>query len=211
MLIPVEVLFVVVMGSTAVRQSWSAATIPALLLVAATVPVLVEPGATSRFPAWVHGFYLSFLLAGPFAGAQLGFYGRWERWERWERWDKVVHTSSGLLVGYATIFALGVISRRQNIGLPPVLLVGGILATGGFIAAMWEIAEFSSEHLLGTRAQNGNLEDTMTDIICGIAGATAVSIAMSLHLKGHRFPLIVSLLQERDFRFKLSRNGELEL
>ena len=193
MMVPVETLFLGCLGSAAATHSWNRAVIPALLLGAVLVPVLLELGSKSRFPQWIHGYYLLFLLAGPFAGAQLGLYGIWERW------DKVIHTSSGVLIGCATIFALGVISRRQKVGLPPALLVSGILTVGGFVAAVWEIIEFSSDHLVGTRAQNGSLEDTMTDIICGIAGATAMGIAMSIHLKARRIPLIESLLQDRDF------------
>lgn len=201
MLIPVEVLFLGFLGSAIAMRSGNDATIPALLTIAATVPVLLELESLSRFPPWLHGFYLAFLLAGPFAGAQLGFYSVWDRW------DKVIHTSSGVLVGFATVFALGVVGRRQRLALPPALLLAGILAAGGFVAAVWEIAEFSSDHLVGTRAQNGSLEDTMADIICGMAGATAVGIAMGIHLRGRRFRLIASLLRDRDFTLAIPGIG----
>ncbi|RAX45953.1 hypothetical protein DQ353_20805 [Arthrobacter sp. AQ5-05] len=116
----------------------------------------------------------------------------------YSRLSIVENARSGLLVGFAVIFAFGVIGRRHLLVFPPFLLTAGILTTGGFIAAAWEITEYTSDHLLGTRAQNASLEDTMTDIIFGVAGATAVAITMSIHHRGHRLPLVDSLLRDRD-------------
>lgn len=192
-LVSAEILLLGFVVAAAITRSWAEIVIPALLVVGALVPALLEIGFRAWFPVWMHGFYIGFLLAGPFAGGRLGFYGIWDPW------DKVIHASSGLLVGFAVIFAFGVIGRRYLLAFPPFLLTAGILTTGGFIAAAWEIAEYSSDHLLGTLAQNASLEDTMTDIICGVAGATAVAITMSIHHKGHRLPLIDSLLRDRDF------------
>ena len=89
--------------------------------------------------------------------------------------------------------------------LPPFLVVAGVVTTGGFVAAAWEIAEFSSDRILGTHAQNASLQDTMTDIICGILGAIAVAVAVGIHLRGHPVPPVSSLLRNRDFAASVPR------
>ncbi len=199
MLIPVEVLYLGFLGGAAVTNAWSEAVIPALLIAAALIPSRLELSIEARFPTWVHGCYLGFLLLGPFAGARLGLYAFWPHW------DKAIHTFSGILVGCAATFALGIVSRRKHVDLPPFLVVAGVVTTGGFVAAAWEIAEFSSDHILGTHAQNASLQDTMTDIICGILGAIAVAVAVGIHLRGHPVPPVSSLLRNRDFAASVPR------
>jgi hypothetical protein len=193
MLVPVEMLFLGFLAAAAVTNAWSEAVVPALLAVAALVPSSVERAIEARFPAWLHVCYQGFLLVGPFAGTRLGLYAFRPDW------DKVVHVISGLLVGCAITFALGTVGRRKHLDLPPFLVVAGVVAAGGFVAAAWEIAEFTSDGLLGTHAQNASLPDTMTDIICGVLGAIIVAIAVGIHLRGHPVPPVASLLRNRDF------------
>jgi hypothetical protein len=193
MLVPVEVLFLGFLAVSAVTQAWSGAVVPALLVAAALVPSAVELAIRARCPAWLHGCYFGLLLAGPFVGSRLGLYAFWTQW------DKVIHTFSGALVGCAITFALGVAGRRTGLALPPFLVVAGVMTSGGFVAAAWEIAEFTSDHFLGTRAQNAGLEDTMTDIICGVLGVIPVAVAVGIHHRGHPVTLITSLLRNHDF------------
>ncbi|MCG2624463.1 hypothetical protein LVY72_21475 [Arthrobacter sp. I2-34] len=193
MLLPVELLFLCFLAVSAVSQAWGEAAVPTMLVVAALVPSAVETAIRSRFPTWLHGCYFGFLLAGPLVGSRLGLYAFWTQW------DKPVHTFSGVLVGCAVTFALGVAGRRTGVALPPFLVVAGIITSGGFAAAAWEIAEFTSDSVLGTRAQHAGLEDTMTDIICGVLGAVIVAAAVGIHHRGHPVPWVTSLLQDRDF------------
>lgn len=193
MLVAVEVLFLVILAVSVVAQAWSEAVVPALLMGAALVPSAVELAIKARCPGWLHGCYFGFLLAGPFVGSLLGLYAFWTQW------DKPVHTFSGALVGCAVTFALGVVGRRTGLALPPFLVVAGVVTSGGFVAAAWEIIEYTSDHFLGTRAQHAGLDDTMTDIICGVLGAIIVAVAVGIHHRGHPLTLITSLLRNRDF------------
>lgn len=165
MLVAVEVLFLGYFAVSAVMRTWALAVIPGLLAFAALVPWWLEQAVEARLPTWLHATYLAFLLAGPFAGGRLGLYAIWPHW------DKAIHTLSGFLVGSTVFLGLGVIRRRNNLPLPPYLVGAAVMATGGFVAATWEIAEYTSDRLLGTHAQNASLDDTMTDIICGLLGA----------------------------------------
>lgn len=193
MLAAVEVLFLGFLAVSAAMQAWSEAAVPAMLAAAALVPSAVELALQARCPTWLHGCYFGFLLAGPFVGSRLGLYAFWTQW------DKPVHAFSGFLVGCAITFALGIADRRMRLALPPFLVVAGVVASGGFVAAAWEIAEYTSDHFLGTRAQHAGLDDTMTDIICGLLGAITVAVAVGIHHRGRPVTWITSLLRNRDF------------
>jgi hypothetical protein len=193
MLAVAEVFFLGFLAVSAVTQAWSEAAVPAMLVGAALVPSAVELAINARCPTWLHGCYFGFLIAGPFAGSRLGLYAAWTQW------DKPVHAFSGFLVGCAVTFALGVAGRRTGVALPPFLVVAGVVASGGFVAAAWEIAEYTSDHFLGTRAQHAGLDDTMTDIICGVLGAITVAVAVGIHHRGRPVTLITSLLRNQDF------------
>ncbi|WP_264795553.1 hypothetical protein [Arthrobacter mangrovi] len=192
MLVVVEVFFLGVLAAAGLAQAWSDSAVPAMLIAAALIPSAVELAFNSRCPTWLHGCYFVFLLAGPFVGTQMRLYAFWTLW------DKPVHAFSGALVGWATVFALGVACRRTQLALPPFLMVAGVVLAGGFIAAMWEIAEFTSDHFLGTRAQNAGLVDTVTDMMCGILGVAAVAVVAGLHFRGRPSVLIGSLVRSPD-------------
>lgn len=192
MLVLVEVFFLGFLAVAALTQTWSDAGVPAMLIGAALIPSAVELAFNSRCPTWLHGCYFGFLLAGPFVGTQMGLYAFWTLW------DKPVHAFSGALVVWATVFALGVACRRKQLALPPFLMVAGVVACGGFVAATWEIAEFISDRFLGTRAQNAGLVDTVTDMMCGILGGIAVAVVVGLYFRGRPSALISSLLRSHD-------------
>jgi hypothetical protein len=192
MLVPVEVFFLGFLAVAALTQTWGDAAVPAMLIGAALVPSALELAINARCPTWLYGCYFGFLLAGPFVGTQLGLYAFWTQW------DKPVHAFSGALVGWATVFALGIADRRMQLALPPFLMVAGVVSSGGFAAAMWEIAEFTSDRFLGTRSQNAGLEDTVTDMICGVLGVITVAVAVGYYHRGHPAALISSLLRSQD-------------
>ncbi|GFZ98334.1 hypothetical protein GCM10008018_50730 [Paenibacillus marchantiophytorum] len=58
------------------------------------------------------------------------------------------------------------------------------------MAGVWEIYEFTTDHLLGLNSQNGSLIDTMTDIICGTSGAIATSLYLAVKAKYKKMPLL---------------------
>lgn len=199
MLVAVEVLFLGYFAVSAVMRTWALAVIPGLLAFAALVPWWLEQAVEARLPTWLHATYLAFLLAGPFAGGRLGLYAIWPHW------DKAIHTLSGFLVGSTVFLGLGVIRRRNNLPLPPYLVGAAVMATGGFVAATWEIAEYTSDRLLGTHAQNASLDDTMTDIICGLLGALIITGLAASHARWHPLPLVASLLRNRDLPRQTTR------
>lgn len=164
-----------------------------LLTGAALLSPLLEQGSRTWLPMWLHGCSFGFVRAGPFAGCRLGLDGLWSDW------DKVIHSFSGVLLGCTAIIALGLFVRRKQLHLPRSPFVAAVVVSGGFAAALWEITEYASDHLVGTHAQNSSLEETMTDIIGGFIGAVAVALVAGFHHGGHPRAPIGPLLRNRDF------------
>ena len=112
----------------------------------------------------------------------------------WTPWDTVVHFYSGFVVAPGIVFALGITGRRYGFSMPPWLAAVMVVAFSGFVALLWEIAEFASDAVLGTEAQITNF-DTMTDLIAGTA--SAIIVAVTRYLVQHKgwFPSAEVLTQ----------------
>lgn len=104
-------------------------------------------------------------------------------------YDLVMHVLSGMLIGW---FAYDLTFIFQRDSRPPDVLmsVAFALMTGAGIACIWEIYEFTVDTFGGTNMQcsslfsNSGLMDTMTDVICGVAGTIIGTFATMLQRIG---------------------------
>ena len=106
---------------------------------------------------------LIFTFLAQFLGAYLNFY------THFPLYDLILHTSSGVLLALLAhyLFNRFFLKPGERVPLKVTLLVCLLFAMAS--AAAWEIWEFSGDMLFGRQAQ-GNLIDTMTDIIGGTCG-----------------------------------------
>ena len=150
------------------------------LAVACALPIMVERIWQIRFAPVLHGMYASFLFVSIYAAELFDMYGKFAPW------DDGVHIISGLLVGLASALWIDNLSRRQVIRVPGWLQVGMVIAIGALVAVMWELIEFTSDHVLGTFMQRADLVDTMTDLAYGLLGALAVAVLFGRFLRQRR-------------------------
>ncbi|WP_150461105.1 hypothetical protein [Nesterenkonia ebinurensis] len=151
--------------------------VPLLLIPALLPPILVERWARVHIPFSMQAGYAVLLITGPYIGEFLGLY------HAWDPWDKVVHTYSGFPLALLVVFALGITIRRYNLQLPPWLEAAIIITVKGFIALLWEVAEFIWDAVFDTSAQDNNW-DTMTDMILGSSPGVLVAAMLLLHRSG---------------------------
>lgn len=141
------------------------------------VPLLIERRLKIRLPLWLQTAYVSFVFASMFSGEVFGMYGRiWQ-------WDDIAHFISGLLVGLGVIIMLIELKRRRLFTAPFWLHLLLVVGVGMGVAVLWEIAEFTSDQLFGTSSQNGDLKDTMLDLIDDSTGAVIIASIYGLYLK----------------------------
>lgn len=119
-----------------------------------------------------------FVFASLFLGDVHGYYARF--W--W--WDIALHTGSGFLLGIVGFLLVHVLNETAEIGMkikPGFVAFFALLFAVG-VGVLWEIFEFASDELLGTRMQKpmlddaSGLTDTMWDLIVDTLGALVISV-----------------------------------
>lgn len=91
--------------------------------------------------------------------------------------DKIEHFISGIILFFVGQFILNKIARAHEMDHLPIRMIiwfSFYFATA--MAGLWEIYEFTVDHLFGLKSQNGSLADTMTDMICGTLSAIATAL-----------------------------------
>jgi hypothetical protein len=101
---------------------------------------------------------------------ELGLY------QRYSRLDDVMHIAGGIAIAwfFLTLWRAALASGaagRPAPALTPLL----ILSLTALAALGWEVAEYLSDHLLGTTLQK-NLDDTMSDMMYGILGGALLVV-----------------------------------
>ena len=165
---------------------WYRAVVAVLTMIPAVAPVIVEKWAKIHIPLNLQWQYAALLLAGPYVGEYLGMYQRGP-------WDKFVHFYSGFAIGFGIVFALGLVLRKYQLWLPLWVEVTILVLAKGFLAMVWEVAEFFWDLVLGTSAQDHNF-DTMTDMMLGTLPAVFTGWALVRYRNMGRFTYIGSLL-----------------
>lgn len=141
------------------------------------LPLALERRLHLRLPMAVQTAYVAFIFTSMFAGEVFGMYGRIWAWDDW------MHFISGILIGIGVILWLVYLETKKNLRLPRWLQAYLILASAAFLALLWELAEFTSDQLFGTTSQNGDLVDTMLDLLYDAGGAVIVAVIWRLTTK----------------------------
>ncbi|MED1204702.1 hypothetical protein [Heyndrickxia acidicola] len=121
-------------------------------------------------------FYFVFLLGCFLFGDMLQWYSL-----GW--WDTFLHFISGILLGFTAIALYErLVLRKAGNGMSAwfvFLFVLGMATLGG---VLWEIYEFSGDHLAHTHMQYGNT-DTMKDLIADTAGGLIIALWSGIRTK----------------------------
>lgn len=97
-------------------------------------------------------------------------------------WDSITHFVSGITVAsLAAIVLIIVIVFSEKTRVPvtwvPFLIFVSVLAMEG----VWEILEFSLDHIIGTGMQHG-LEDTMKDIVANSVSGIVAGLGFAYYI-----------------------------
>lgn len=89
--------------------------------------------------------------------------------------DKIEHLLSGVILFFVGQFILIKMANANGMSnLPSSIIIWFSFFFAAAMAGMWEIYEFTVDHLFGLHSQNGSLTDTMIDMICGTVSAIVV-------------------------------------
>jgi hypothetical protein len=123
---------------------------------------------------------LIFVFVAMFLAVEFDFYSRvWEL-------DKLEHSCSGILLVFVGFLIFKHINRNEDhLQINNMTIVFFSLFFAIACAGTWEIFEYSVDKFLHLSTQNGSLEDTMQDIICGTTGAIITSTYLYFRIVSH--------------------------
>lgn len=133
---------------------------------------------------------MTFIFLSMYLASVLDFYSI-------TNYDKFLHLLSGAIIaviGYVLFLYLTNGKVRKEIH--PLTSVIFVILFATSAAAVWEIWEFTTDSLFGLKAQNGSLNDTMWDIICGTLVGTVTAIPIYLYNKGKNIRLIKYIIED---------------
>lgn len=138
-------------------------------------------GFARHVPNVLLGVLVAFLLASLVAGEVFHAY------ERFWWWDDMLHTSSGVIVGFIGFLMVYFLNARYRMTISPVFVAVFAFTFALSIGALWEIVEFTIDALfhadmqrwnlppnavlIGKAYQGSGLRDSMSDLIEGGLGS----------------------------------------
>ena len=112
-----------------------------------------------------------------------------------EAYDKVLHFASGILLAfYGLIYCVYLCRDSKDVN--PMIMIVFSFIFGVAAAGFWEVWEFATDSIFGLTAQNGSLNDTMWDIICGTIGGAISCVFIYIHIKVKNLKFIKAIIEE---------------
>ena len=142
-------------------------------LTVSFLPLILERKLRVRLPLWLQTMYVGFVFASMFSGEVFDMYARIWIWDDW------MHFASGVLIGLGVVLWM-VYLQDKSLRLPRWLQSYMVIGTAAVFAVIWELAEFASDSIFGTTSQNGDLNDTMLDLLFDTCGAVIVAVVWRL-------------------------------
>lgn len=164
------------------NRVWMNAFLVGTILLLTFWPAFVGRRFEIFIPPEIEVAAIVFIFATLFLGEMQGYYARFS----W--WDKVLHTSSGFLLGVLGFLLVYVLNQDERVDLS---MKPGFVALFAFVfsvavGAEWEVFEFAMDSLFGMNMQKSGLVDTMWDIIVDSVGALVIAVLGYGWMKGGR-------------------------
>lgn len=188
-------LLVLIAGAVYVwRGNWESALTTAFVFLLMTIPSILKERYRLYLPFGIELGIVAFIFVTLFLGEVARFYD----WIPF--WDKFVHFQSGILLsasGYILVYTLNE-HQELKLGLSPGFVSIFAVTFSLALGALWEIAEFTVDSLIGSEWQFSN-SDTMWDLIADGSGALIISLIGYFWMHRHkRLPLTPWLLKIKE-------------
>jgi hypothetical protein len=199
--LPFEVVIAGTLVVTFVNQAWLHVVISAFTLALCMLPLLLEMLFRVRLTMLAQTLFAAFIFSSMFAGEVFGMYGNVVQW------DDAMHLISGVLIGLgALLWCETMVRRNDRIRMPSWLRLVFIFGVVASLTLLWEAAEFISDQFFGTFSQNGDLFDTMMDILYDMFGGLIVALLAALFYMEKQVPGLTAFIQH--FR-RINQDGDM--
>lgn len=173
-----------------IQGRWSHLFTIILTLFLTFLPAIVEKNLRLTLPTEFEFIFVLFVYAANFMGEVQGYFTLY--W--W--WDILLHSISGLNLGFIGFIILYLIYRRRQISAGPFLIVLFSFSFALAIGTIWEIYEFAMDSIFGFNMQKSGLEDTMWDLIVNAGGAFLASLIGYFYIKRGRGQILKRVLNK---------------
>jgi hypothetical protein len=170
-----------------ITAHWEIFFMSGLALLLSWVPSFLHSAYRFRLPVEYDLVIVAFIYASIFLG-EVG-----DAYELFWWWDVILHTSSGLVLGFIGFLILYTLYGRQKVSASAFVLSCFVFSFGLAAGALWEIFEFIVDGLFGTNMQKNGLSDTMADLMVDAIGALIVAVAAHRYATNHS-PTIIKRL-----------------
>ncbi|MGM5482155.1 MAG: hypothetical protein ACQESF_01715 [Nanobdellota archaeon] len=182
--------------SSIINRMWLVLFVSSLTLFFTFLPSFFAKNYKLCLPLEFELLVMLFIYAALFLGEVHNYYTLF--W--W--WDIVLHTASGIALGFAGFMMMYSLYYEERIKTSPFIIALFSFSFALAIGAVWEIFEFSVDNLLGTNMQKSGLDDTMHDLIVDSIGALLTSFLGYVYIKSGKkglfFERIVNKFVERN-------------
>lgn len=163
-----QVLLVSMLPYLMYRRNYIYAAAAVLAIIIAYTPAMMRKNFNIQLP-WFLEFSITLMLFLHVGGLAFHWYSRFRFY------DSVLHIWGTIIIallGFMMVYTLYYLDK-VHLSLRMIALFTFFFTLS--IGALWEIAEFTTDHFLHTHAQLGN-QDTMSDLIFDGIGGTIVAL-----------------------------------
>ena len=150
-----------------------------LALLVTYIPNFLSKKHLLYTPSDIQIIIIAFVFASLYLGELREFYYRF--W--W--WDTMLHTFSGIILGFVGFILIYFLNHDENIDLllSPIFVAIFTFSFSVSIGVVWEIFEFTMDSLFAFNMQKSGLVDTMWDLIADCVGSGIAAFYGYNHLK----------------------------
>lgn len=176
LLVLIRISLIVAILWAGIVQDWENLGMSLLAYASTYVPTFLERHYRVYLPIEFHLVVVGLLYCSLFLG-EVG-----QAYDRFVWWDVMLHLSSGVVLGFVGFLILYEPYVQKKLKMSPSLIAFFSFCVALACGALWEIVEFTIDHIFGSDMQHGNT-DTMKDLIVDTLGAIGVAIAGYRYVK----------------------------
>jgi hypothetical protein len=161
---------VIAMVFEILNERWTLLFATTLILLSTFIPTIIEKRYQIMIPDELEVLIIIFIYASLFLGELRDYYVLY--W--W--WDILLHTSSGIGLGFVGFIIMYSLYRKKVIASKPIWIAIFSFCFALALGTLWEIFEFSMDQIFKTSMQKSGIIDTMWDLIVDALGALFIAI-----------------------------------
>lgn len=172
-----KIIMVIIFGLEIFTGNYLTAVAAFLAFLISLMPMFWDRNFKFHAP-WQIDFSITFALFLHIFGV---FYDLYHS-DQWWWWDNMTHFLGTAVIALLAFYLIFILDYTEKINLSARMMAVITWLAALAIGALWEIAEYYIDQLLGTNLVQG-IQDTIHDLLFDVGGATVVAIIGSTYVR----------------------------